>query len=404
MSIYLRIGQIVYKTSDKTIVGRGAPFTVLGDDKNIARAHFVVIQKNSKLYIKDLKSESGTFLHGEKVPTSESINIQNGDKITIGSQLIEVFTERPEGNMVTVSRAFFDSGSDIVGKLGKCFAGVVCVSFFLTWIIFSKSKDDSISGNALSFFVTAIIVSTTSVFLGAGIGIFLRRGYTPKDIYLGSDGFTVHFFDGTNMTFQNSNIEFWEERGDFLHLMMNGIGYQILKDKNMAPVLEHLKANVSMGHKRSLLKLYSLIAVVFIIGPIASSISMFKDYEEALMGLAFLCVAVSCHKKWRVDFWGRPASGSLSKKDKKMQWKIAMFLAVMMTFTGYMGYASWQNESREVANVESCLAGDQNACKIYNRWALPYDFVVPAVVIKKACALKNPSCPTQYKRLPAQAH
>jgi pSer/pThr/pTyr-binding forkhead associated (FHA) protein len=71
-----------YEIVDAEIaIGRSQKCHVVLEDKRSSRKHAIIIQKNNKVYLKDLGSANGTLLNGERVGEQE---LHSGDVIRIG--------------------------------------------------------------------------------------------------------------------------------------------------------------------------------------------------------------------------------------------------------------------------------------------------------------------------------
>ncbi len=75
------------------IIGRGKNCNIQVEDPTVSRQHAVIYFKNNNYYIKDLKSENGTFVNDKKV--DETI-LKPNDVIGIGKYLVEFTILSPE--------------------------------------------------------------------------------------------------------------------------------------------------------------------------------------------------------------------------------------------------------------------------------------------------------------------
>ena len=75
-------------------IGRGRSFPQfekfmsIGDDPRVSKLHCAIIQKDDKLYLKDMGSRNGTYLNGKRV--TQPVLIQRDDVIGMGETEIEV--------------------------------------------------------------------------------------------------------------------------------------------------------------------------------------------------------------------------------------------------------------------------------------------------------------------------
>jgi pSer/pThr/pTyr-binding forkhead associated (FHA) protein len=69
----------------KITIGRETDNTVVVDSK-LASRHHCLIQKIKDVYfLKDENSTNGTFLNGRRIPPDKYVQLNQGDKITVGT-------------------------------------------------------------------------------------------------------------------------------------------------------------------------------------------------------------------------------------------------------------------------------------------------------------------------------
>lgn len=75
-------------------IGRGhsvpqlEKFYSIGDDPRVSKLHCAIIQKDNKLYLKDMGSRNGTYLNGKRI--TQPVLIQRDDVIGMGETEIEI--------------------------------------------------------------------------------------------------------------------------------------------------------------------------------------------------------------------------------------------------------------------------------------------------------------------------
>lgn len=75
-------------------IGRGhsvpqfEKFLSIGDDPRVSKLHCAIIQKEGKLYLKDMGSRNGTYLNGKRV--TQPVLLQRDDIIGMGETEIEI--------------------------------------------------------------------------------------------------------------------------------------------------------------------------------------------------------------------------------------------------------------------------------------------------------------------------
>ena len=78
----------IEKTS--TTLGRDMGDIVVRDDLELSRLHCEFVYKDHQLHVKDLDSHNGVFIGDRRIPPQETIPLQAGDKIKIGSNVYTV--------------------------------------------------------------------------------------------------------------------------------------------------------------------------------------------------------------------------------------------------------------------------------------------------------------------------
>jgi pSer/pThr/pTyr-binding forkhead associated (FHA) protein len=79
----------VFELGQEVTLGRSPGCAIyLEDDTFTSSVHARVYRRNGELWLEDLRSTNGTFLNDSKV--SEPMRIQRGDRIKVGSTILEV--------------------------------------------------------------------------------------------------------------------------------------------------------------------------------------------------------------------------------------------------------------------------------------------------------------------------
>ncbi len=79
----------IFELGQEVTLGRSPGCAIyLEDDTCTSSVHARVYRRNGELWLEDLRSTNGTFLNDSKV--SEPTRIQRGDRIKIGSTILEV--------------------------------------------------------------------------------------------------------------------------------------------------------------------------------------------------------------------------------------------------------------------------------------------------------------------------
>lgn len=75
-------------------IGRGKSFPqfekflTVGDDPRVSKMHCAIIEKDQKLYLKDMGSRNGTYLNGKRI--TQPVLLQRDDVIGVGETEIEI--------------------------------------------------------------------------------------------------------------------------------------------------------------------------------------------------------------------------------------------------------------------------------------------------------------------------
>ncbi len=96
MQLKLRI--LVGGNAGQKLAIPGPVFTIGRDDGcdlrpksgYISRRHCEIAQENSRAFIKDLRSRTGTWINGSRIPTERAVEMQAGDHLKLGPLEFEV--------------------------------------------------------------------------------------------------------------------------------------------------------------------------------------------------------------------------------------------------------------------------------------------------------------------------
>ncbi len=99
------IGEMYRVGRERTIVGRGQKADVRILDDGISREHCEIVMEDGQPVLRDLQSTNGTLVKGSRVETHQ---LQDGDKILVGSSTILKFTYHDHVD-VTFARQMYES-------------------------------------------------------------------------------------------------------------------------------------------------------------------------------------------------------------------------------------------------------------------------------------------------------
>jgi two-component system, NtrC family, response regulator AtoC len=102
------------------VIGRDADADVSIDEKSVSRRH-AILTTGPKLYVKDLGTANGTFVHNRKLAPEEQVEVQAGDVIRLGTSVALVIQKggggKPDPHATPVPRAAGgDSSAPVVAS------------------------------------------------------------------------------------------------------------------------------------------------------------------------------------------------------------------------------------------------------------------------------------------------
>lgn len=69
----------------KITIGRETDNSIVIESKLASRHHCMIQKIRDAYFLKDMNSTNGTFLNGQKLPADKYIQLNPGDKITVGT-------------------------------------------------------------------------------------------------------------------------------------------------------------------------------------------------------------------------------------------------------------------------------------------------------------------------------
>jgi predicted component of type VI protein secretion system len=86
-------GKEIGITADKFLIGRSESCQLRPKSESVSRKHCIIVQKDGRLLIQDLKSRNGTFLNEQRLPTDRASVANAGDQLRIGKLMFEIVIE-----------------------------------------------------------------------------------------------------------------------------------------------------------------------------------------------------------------------------------------------------------------------------------------------------------------------
>ena len=386
MPIFFRVKDKVFKCPDRIVIGRGAPFSVFDDNRNVARAHLLVTNKKNQLRIKNLHPSRETFINDNPARKRKFINVSLMDKITIGGEDIHFLPEEPEGeNVINIERTIslpIDTAFQLYFKI---------IYFILVAFIFYNQKF-----SFLTFFYDVIFAF---VLWGAFSWIikFYEKMAAPsmKEIYISQEGFTVHFSDHQNMTFKTESIQSWftSKYGKTIYIVVHDEEYVLNTFGHFQSLLTFLRENVSAKEldKKKLEKNWLVLLSFLIVGFVSNSYVSIAFCIICSIVCFIMVISPNARR-----FWPQHVTKVYSKK------KQILAILIIGFISGYMAFHKMLinvNQDR----LKSCLLENGSICQKVDYSKVQSEDFDSHDLFKKhvndACLSGNSSACNKLKRL-----
>jgi len=92
-------GKEIGITSDKFIIGRSESCQLRPKSESVSRKHCIIVLREGKVLVQDLKSRNGTFLNDKRLPSDRASAINSGDQLRIGKLAFEVVIDHALGGV-----------------------------------------------------------------------------------------------------------------------------------------------------------------------------------------------------------------------------------------------------------------------------------------------------------------
>jgi predicted component of type VI protein secretion system len=86
-------GKEIAVTSEKFLIGRSESCQLRPKSESISRKHCIIVIKDNRVLIQDLKSRNGTYVNDKRLPGDKAKVIRGGDQLRIGKLLFELVVE-----------------------------------------------------------------------------------------------------------------------------------------------------------------------------------------------------------------------------------------------------------------------------------------------------------------------
>jgi predicted component of type VI protein secretion system len=86
-------GKEIDVNCEKFLVGRSDSCQLRPKSESVSRKHCILVIRDNRLLVQDLKSRNGTFVNDVRLPTDRAKVLEAGDKLQIGKLMFEVVIE-----------------------------------------------------------------------------------------------------------------------------------------------------------------------------------------------------------------------------------------------------------------------------------------------------------------------
>ena len=99
MQVKLRVlsgsheGKDISVSSEKFLIGRSESCQLRPKSESVSRKHCIIVLKDNKVLIQDLKSRNGTFVNEKRLPLDKAKVLKAGDQLRIGKLSFELVIE-----------------------------------------------------------------------------------------------------------------------------------------------------------------------------------------------------------------------------------------------------------------------------------------------------------------------
>lgn len=112
-------GKEIKVSSEKFLIGRSDSCQLRPKSESVSRKHCIIVLKDNRVLVQDLKSRNGTFVNGKRLPTDKAKVLKPGDNLKVASLEFEVVIEpslngpkKPEvSGVAEAASRVVDSGS-----------------------------------------------------------------------------------------------------------------------------------------------------------------------------------------------------------------------------------------------------------------------------------------------------
>ncbi len=86
-------GKEISISSDKFLIGRSESCQLRPKSESVSRKHCIIVLKDNRVLIQDLKSRNGTYVNDKRLPVDKAKILKAGDQLRIGKLSFELVVE-----------------------------------------------------------------------------------------------------------------------------------------------------------------------------------------------------------------------------------------------------------------------------------------------------------------------
>ena len=86
-------GRELNVSGEKFLIGRSESCQLRPKSESVSRKHCIIVLKDNRVLIQDLKSRNGTYVNDKRLPTDKAMVLSGGDKLRVGKLNFEVVIE-----------------------------------------------------------------------------------------------------------------------------------------------------------------------------------------------------------------------------------------------------------------------------------------------------------------------
>jgi pSer/pThr/pTyr-binding forkhead associated (FHA) protein len=86
-------GKEIGISSEKFLIGRSESCQLRPKSESVSRKHCILVIKDNRVLVQDLKSRNGTYVNDKRLPTDKAKVVRNGDQLRVGKLGFELVIE-----------------------------------------------------------------------------------------------------------------------------------------------------------------------------------------------------------------------------------------------------------------------------------------------------------------------